>query len=419
VFARLVLASLAARRLRLALALLAVGLGVGVATALGALALQIGDDLARTLRAAGPNFVLLPAGERLPLDLAGAMLPPPRVGGRLPVGSVADLKRSFWRNNLLEAAPELTVTAFRDGRPFPLTGTWFDRELEVEGGWRTGLEHLRPHWQVEGRWPREGSSEIALGRVLATRARLAPGAWITVTCGPSEELMLVTGVVDAGGADDARAWAPLERVQALSGHAEGVDRVWMSALLKPAPRRPAPDPRRDRAGYERWICTAYPGNVARELSARFPGSEALPLAEVVGGEARVVGRLDALMLALALATLAACTLGLLSTTTATVVERRVELALLRSLGATPRQLAALLLGETLLVAVAGGVLGWALGAVTAGAIRSEAFGGNAELPTALLPFALLLALAVGIAGTWGPLKIALRLDPAAVLRGQG
>ncbi len=68
--ARLLLGSLRARRSRVLLALLAVTLGTGVATALGTLALQVGDDLARTLRAAGPNFVLLPvtapSSRRLP-----------------------------------------------------------------------------------------------------------------------------------------------------------------------------------------------------------------------------------------------------------------------------------------------------------------------------------------------------------------
>ena len=63
-FRRMLLSSLAARRARLALGLVAVSLGVGVATALGTLALQVGDDLARTLRAAGPNFVVLPPGSR-------------------------------------------------------------------------------------------------------------------------------------------------------------------------------------------------------------------------------------------------------------------------------------------------------------------------------------------------------------------
>src|SRR5262249_30068229 len=69
--ARLVAGSLRARRSRVLLALLAVTLGTGVATALGTLALQIGDDLARTLRATGPNFLLRPEGAAWKPDVGG------------------------------------------------------------------------------------------------------------------------------------------------------------------------------------------------------------------------------------------------------------------------------------------------------------------------------------------------------------
>ena len=59
---------------------------------------------------------------------------------------------------------------------------------------------------------------------------------------------LTAGVVIAGGRDDDRAWAPIEVVQALTGRADQADRVWLSALLKPGPAGPAPDPVRDPAG---------------------------------------------------------------------------------------------------------------------------------------------------------------------------
>src|SRR5262245_11741159 len=175
------LASLAARRARLALALVAVTLGVSVAIALAALALQVGDDLARTLRAAGPNFVVLPAGASAQLDLGGAPIEPARAGLDLPEGSVALLKSSFWKNNVLDAAPERTIEAEIAGVAARISGTWFTRDVATaDGPWRTGLAHLRPEWGVEGRWPREGEAGLALGRELARTLRLAPGARVRV-----------------------------------------------------------------------------------------------------------------------------------------------------------------------------------------------------------------------------------------------
>ena len=413
-----------ARRARVVLALLVVTLGVAVAVALATLSLQVGDDLARSLRAAGPNFVVLPAGATWPLDLGGAEVAPARAGLALDPSAVGALKTSFWRNNVLEAAPELTLDARLDDAPARLLGTWFDHPVETSGGaWRTGLARLRPRWTITGRWPGEDGAELALGQELARRLGATVGASVRVAAGASAApahapaRWLVTGIVAAGGFEDRDAWAPLPAVQALAGRPGQIDRVWMSALVRADPGRPAPDPARDPRGYERYICTAYPEVVARELGERLQGAEVLPAAERVAGEARVVGRLNLLLLLLALAALAASILGLFSTSTATVVERCGELALLRSLGAPGRAIARLLLAETALVALAGGLIGWGLGSLAAAAVRGSTFGAAHAAEPLLLPVALVLALAVALIGTIGPLRVALRLDPAAVLRG--
>lgn len=417
-FARMVLRSMRARRARLVLGLTAVTLGVAVATALATLSLQVGDDLARALRAAGPNFVVLPAGASWPLDLAGADVQPARAGLDLPDSALAALKTGFWRNNVLEAAPELALDARVDGVAARVLGTRFTCAVPVaEGAWTTGLARLRAAWPVRGRWPAEDAAEVALGRQLASDLGVAPGMSVAVAANGRTERWRVTGVVDAGGLDERHAWAPLARVQALAGRPGALDRVWLSALVIPEPRTPPPDPARDPRGFERYSCSAYPGAVARDLASHLPGAEVLPATETVAGEASVVHRLNLLMLLLALAALTASTLGLVSTTTATVVERRRELGLLRALGALPRQVTALLLGETALVSVAGGALGWLLGSLAAAAIRGRTFGTGSSLQLILLPLAIALSLAVALLGTAGPLRVADRIDPAEVLRG--
>ena len=422
-------ASMSSRRARVALALIAVTLGVSVAVALATLSLQVGDDLARSLRAAGPNFVVLPAGATWPLDLGGAGINPARAGLSLNPSAIPALKRSFWKHNVLEAAPELAMDARLGGQSVRLLGTWFDRVLVTEDGpWRTGLTHLRPRWPVDGRWPHEDAAELALGQDLAARLGARVGGYLSVAAaspGPATGAggltatpsWLVTGIVHAGGLDDRNAWAPLDRVQALAGRADRIDRVWLSALVRDDPGTPVPDAARDPKGYERYMCSAYPQVVARDLAGRLEGADVLPASELVAGEARVVGRLNLLLLLLALAALTASILGLFSTTTATVLERTVELALLRSLGATPRAIAVLLLGETALVSLAGGLLGWVLGSAGAAAVRGQTFGASHAAEPLLLPVALALSLAVALTGTLGPLRLALDISPAAALRG--
>jgi putative ABC transport system permease protein len=251
--ARLVLGSLRSRRSRVLLALLAVTLGTGVATALGTLALQVGDDLARTLRASGPNFVLRPEGAAWRPEAVGEahIL---RAGVALPESAAAALKSTFWRNNVLEAAPELDVDARLGGRAVTLTGTWFARDIAIEGGtWRTGLASLRPRWTVEGAWPAEDRPEVVLGAQLAGALATKLGQVIVVSADGREARVRVTGIVRAGGLDDRRAWLPLAIAQRIAERPGQVDRVALSALVRPAPRHAPPDPARDPVAFERWM----------------------------------------------------------------------------------------------------------------------------------------------------------------------
>lgn len=417
-FGRLLWRSLRSRRGRVTLALLAVSLGAGVAITLATLALQVGDDVALALRAAGPNFLLQPQGVTWAPDVGGIDVRAARATLSLSDSAVTTLKRSFWRHNILAAAPELAIGARFDSIEATLVGTWFMKDLETDDGrWRTGLAALHPTWRVEGRWPEAGSREIALGRDLAARLGAAPGSRLSATLAGRPETLTVAGVVSVGGPEDAHGWIDLALAQRLGARGRQIDRVWLSALLRPGPEAPPPDPKVDPRGYELYMCTAYPTVVAADLAGLFPGVEVLPATERIAGEAHIVTRLTLLMVLLALAALAASTLGLLSTTTATVAERATELALLRAVGASPQQLASLLLGETVLVSLAGGALGWVIGSLAAALLRGGGFTGAGAFHALLLPLSLTIGLGVGLAGTLVPLRVALRLDPARVLRG--
>jgi putative ABC transport system permease protein len=77
----------------------------------------------------------------------------------------------------------------------------------------------------------------------------------------------------------------------------------------------------------------------------------------------------------------------------------------------------LLLAETLVVSLLGGALGWLAGTGAAAAIRGQAFAAPAAAQPLLLPAAMLVAVAIAVAGTVVPLRVALRFDPVEVMRG--
>jgi putative ABC transport system permease protein len=165
------------------------------------------------------------------------------------------------------------------------------------------------------------------------------------------------------------------------------------------------------------MCTPYPEGVARDLAQALPGAEVLPRQELVAAEGHVIGRLNFLMLLLALAAVVASALGLAATSFAAVAERDAEIGLLRALGAAPHQVTALLVGETMSVSALGGVVGFGLGSAAAWVVGSLSAGAELRAKPELLPLALLLSAAIALAATWVPLRVARRVDPVEALRG--
>jgi ABC-type antimicrobial peptide transport system permease subunit len=103
-------------------------------------------------------------------------------------------------------------------------------------------------------------------------------------------------------------------------------------------------------------------------------------------------------------------------TLATLLERRAEIGLFKSLGATEAQVATLLLLEAEVLGSMGGIAGYLLGSVLAWRLALVVFGIPIGIHLVMLPVCLALALAVTLAGSAIPLARALKLSPATVLR---
>jgi putative ABC transport system permease protein len=418
-FVRSLTKSIANRPKRFAIAVLAVAMGVGMATALASVSLVLGDRLGRTVRQYGANIVLLPKGADLPLEVGGADLSGAVDAGAIPDTALATLRRFRWRNNVLALAPQLYASAIAaDGARVPVVGTWFAHAAagRADGPAVDGMKALAPWWSVTGRLPREDSGEALVGRALALRLGVAAGGTLPVTLNGAAESLHVAGVLAAGGREDDQLYVPLAWLQRATGREGQVDRVLVSALVLPGEAPPMPDPGRDLPGYERWICRPYAASVGVEIESALPGVSARPVAQLVRGEGRLVGRLNLLMLLLTGAALAAAVLGVMSTMVASVVDRTSEIALLRALGATTSGVGRLFLAEALVIGLVGGLLGVGVGYGLAQVVGRGTFGTAIEPHPLLVPAGLALSAFVCLAGAWLPLRRTAAIDPARALK---
>ena len=458
-FLRALSRSLARRPARFGVAVLAVAMGVGMAVALASVSLVLGDRLGRTVRAYGANLVLTPRGSEAPVEIAGTDVSASLDAGALPESSLAVLKAFRWRNNVLGYAPQSyaagsvenpSVVSTRAAARVAVVGTWFRRELKDSQGapYRAGMTTIAPWWRVTGRYPAEAaeaaepvggpepsaspaaaaptaaapatSTEALVGRALATRLGVGPGDDLRVrlesdAAGAAREIR-VSGVLDAGGFEDAQLFVPAEWLATATGRAGEVKKALVSVLVIPGEAPPMPDPGKDLEGFERWSCRPYAATVANEIEGAAPGVSAHPVAQLVRAEGRLVGRLNLLMLLLTGAALTAAALGVMSTMFASVVDRTSEIALLRALGATGQAVARLFLAEALVVAVAGGALGVAVGYGLAQLVGRDAFGAAVEPRPVLAAAGIALSLAVCVAGSWWPIRRVAAVDPAQTLR---
>ncbi len=421
---RIVGRSLTRRRRRKLLGVAAVALGISVTTALATLSLDVGDKVARELRSFGANIAVTPAADSLPIAVGGVDYRPASAGAFLPEASLVKLKEIFWRNNIVAFAPFLYAPATVKGRRVVVIGSWFRHALRVDPSevFETGLEKLHPAWKVQGGWPKEGSSECLVGKRLAQALGASLGESLAFTNAENPESTMalkVRGILETGGEEDDEVLAPLVEIQKFTGLEGKIRRVEVSALTKPEDAFGRSDVTRlSPEEYDRWYCSPYVSSIAYQIQQAIPGAEAKPVYRVAATEGKIVKNVGLLMMLLAVAALVTAALAMASMMFAVVLERREEIGLFKSLGATNARVASIFLLEAFAVGLVGGVLGYGFGTWLARRLSFAVFGVPTGIHWVILPAVLTLALFVALAGSAIPISKGLKISPAAVLRNE-
>ena len=414
----------------------ALALGTAITTAALVTALDVGDRMAREFRNLGANLVVTPKTDTLPLEIGGTDYRPVEEGAYLRVDELGKLRTIFWRLNIMGFSPFLeTAGELERGQhrfPARVIGTWAAHDVRVPDGttFVTGVKATHPWWKVQGAWfadalgaggeqPAGAETGVVLGASLASRAGIHPGDTVLLHAAGRDVTVRVDGILSSGGAEDQAVVAPLEFVQQLTGHPGEYRRLLVSALTRPEDdfARRSPETM-NAADYDRWFCTPYVSSIAFQIRQALPGSEVRVVRQVAETEGRVMGKLSALFWLVSVAALAAAALVIGSAAATTVVERRREVGLMKALGAGRLRIAGLFLAEQALMALVGGLCGYAAGVGLGFFVGRAVFGVAATGRWILLPVVLALALAVTIVASWWPLERVARLEAAPVLRGE-
>jgi putative ABC transport system permease protein len=435
-FARLVRESFVRNPRRKMLTAAALVVGMAVATATLTVALEVGDRMAREFRSLGANLLVTPQSDTLPLEIGGVDYRPVDDGAYLSEADLGKLKTIFWRHNILGFTPFLDVPAYigldagdselKAKTDVTLIGTWYEHAVPVPDGtnFETGLKSTHPSWQIQGRWFRDGANEAVVGAALAEkyRARFRVGQTIDVAQSAISGVikpLLITGIVSTGDREDTAVLVPLSVAQSVSNHPGQFRQLFISALTKPADALAERDPKSlTPTEYDRWFCSPYISSISYQIKQVLPGTDVRAIRRVADSEGKILSHVSTLLWIVTLAALIAAGLAVAATSAAAVLERRVEIGVMKAIGATNTSVASLFLTEHLTLALIGGAIGFCLGAGLARFLGASVFGTPASPRFILLPIVLALAALVALIGGLIPLRRAARFDPAPILRGE-
>ena len=417
------------QRSKMLLIAFTIALGASLATGMLNVVLDVEDKVNQELKTYGANIVVKPKDSSLLSDIYDVGEGEQLNTAYLREDELGRLKTIFWAFNIVDFTPFLdTVVTLPDGAAAKMTGTWFNHHLELPTGESldAGIVGLRSWWDItSGRWLDE-KDEIApeglmAGTLLAEQEGWQVGDHVMISTSQGEREMIIVGIYDSGGDEDAELFCTLDTLQALTERENKVASIEVSALTTPdndlarrAARNPAALSSRD---YETWYCTAYVSAICYQIQEVITGSVASAVRQVAEGEGAILDKTKLLMILITGLSLLGSALGISNLVTASVMERSKEIGLLKAIGARDRSITGVILVEILITALIGTAAGYFLGMGFAQLIGKSVFGSAVEMKPMVIPIVAGLIALVTVAGSLPAIRMVLRLRPAEVLHG--
>lgn len=411
-FARMLFKSFSKRKSRIAIAIVSVILGSSIASALLSTSLEINDKVSYEFRKFGSNILVVPKSDTIDVGI-----------GNIGIGSITEQKYinetdlykikqiTNFSANVLGFAPFLyqvvDINKNNQSQKVILAGTWFDKEVKevvIEGKiWRTGIKRIATWWSVEGEWVEDNRSEDALiGINVAEKMNLKIGDKFNVKY-KIEEINLtieknftVKGILTTGNYEDNEIFTTLDIAQNLTLRENKVHTVQVSGLCNNCPAE----------------------TIAWEIEQKIPNVKSTAIKQLANAEANIMKKLEEMMLLIVVATLSASALGVMTTMTTSVIERRKEIGLMKAIGAENKKVALLFLTEATLIGIIGGILGYLIGLFLAQFIGQSVFNSSISPRLIVVPIAIGISVGVSLLASALPVRRAIKIEPAIVLRGE-
>ena len=417
-FTQLLRKSIQRRKSRFAMGVASVLIGAAVVTALLTVSLGVGDQVGQEFTKYGANLILQPQSNTIEIGLPGVNMGSVTEQKYINESDLWMIKTIQYRANVLGFAPFLyqmvTVGDGPNAEQAVMAGTYFNKTIQImqpaspqdPSEFTTGIADVSSWWKVTGNWitDQNDTTSAMVGSNVAQKLNLTVGDSFKVsyagaqngTAATNVKELKVAGIMESGGAEDNQIFVNLPVAQDLSSRPGKVDTVQLSALCV---RCPVED-------------------IASEIQGKLPGVVGTTIKQLTNAEMGMLDKYQSMMTLVTAVALLASTMGIFTTMTASVAERRQEIGLMKSIGAENRRIASLFLAEATLIGFIGGITGFGVGIVLAQFIGLSVFSTTMPVKWEVLAVVIPIAIGVSLLASALPIRRATAVEPAIVLRGE-
>ena len=361
-FVRMLVRAAVLRRGRAASALFAMVVAAAVATAMLNLYVDVQAKLRREFRNYGANIIVVG-----------------KDSASLPANALTQVETVVVGHGVV-APFALVVARAGDGQPIVVAGTDFDRVRQLDRWWSVSS------------WPSAPQQALVGVRALSVVSpKKQPfdlefqGHTIHLTA---------AGTVQTGAAEDSRVYLSLADFVAWTG----VQPSTIEVAANGSPEEIAA--------------------IMNQLQQAIPAADVRPVRQIMEGEARVLGKTRATLLAAAALIILTAALCVLSTLMGWVFDRRRDFAIMKALGASDGLLNGFFAAEAAALGAMGAVIGFVLGIGIAAWIGRANFHAPVVPRFGVLPFVLAGSMVVTLLSAILPISLLRRVQPAVILRGE-
>lgn len=368
-----IMSSLIRRRSRILVALLGTAIGATVLLGMITLCYDIPRQMGKEFRSYGANMLFMPANNQATISFNDVQRAAQLISTEQLVG-VTPFRYLVVRSNIV---------------PYTLVGTDFQQ-----------INKTSPYWSIDGNFPTQ-DNEIMIGTDVANFAHLSIGSSLPIS-GKSiqderfDEEFKITGIVKTGKAEDNFIFINYTKLESLLTEDNQVEVVELSISASEAELN----------------------NYIERIKHQVPTIEPHLIKWVTQSETVVLNKLASLLYLVTSVVLILTMICVATTMMTVVIERRKEIGLKKALGADNGRIAKEFLAESVILGFIGGFIGSIFGLLFAQIISKEVFGRPIVIEFYLIPMTIFISIIVTVIACLIPVKRAVEVEPALVLRGE-